>query len=227
MASRIVAPRSSKRFVGRSDILNNIAHTIARIESNGSQILAISGPAGIGKSRLIREIVRRFEDRYDNPPCLFAESFENDRGVPYAPVIDLLRKELNGAHEERIRSTMAHLNADLSSIMPELDSGEHSTGAHAELSREHLQYLISQLLSSCLLGQPSLLIVEDLHWCDDLTLELLERLSRDLRESSALIIISFRDDEIQPALQQLLVHLNRERRLIDVQVGPLDRGDVA
>src|SRR4051812_8031691 len=87
-------------LIGRETALNHLALLLAEVMHGRGQVALIAGEAGIGKSRLLAEIRARFlVYRQDDSPhqaqravlALQGRCFEQDRSLPYAPIIDLLR----------------------------------------------------------------------------------------------------------------------------------------
>src|SRR2546430_14626615 len=75
--------------------------------------------------------------------------------------------------------------------------------------------------------QPALLIVEDLHWSDETSLEFLHYLARRCTASPLLVLLTYRSDEVHPGLSHFLAHLDRERLAQEFALAPLTRGDVS
>jgi DNA-binding CsgD family transcriptional regulator/Tfp pilus assembly protein PilF len=71
-----------------------------------------------------------------------------------------------------------------------------------------------------------LLVIEDLHWCDDVSLEFLQSLARTTATQPLLLVMTYRSDEVQPSLQRSLVQLDRSRLSQELQLLPLSRSDV-
>ena len=75
--------------------------------------------------------------------------------------------------------------------------------------------------------QPLLIVVEDLHWCDDTSLEFLLQFARRVPAAPVLLVITFRSDEVQRSLRKLLSGLDRERLTLEWSLARLDQAQVA
>jgi predicted ATPase len=75
--------------------------------------------------------------------------------------------------------------------------------------------------------QPVLMIVEDLHWSDQTSLEFLHSLARHCAASSLLVLLTYRSDEVHPSLSHFLAHLDRERLAQELALAPLNRSEVS
>src|SRR5262249_34294022 len=75
-------------------------------------------------------------------------------------------------------------------------------------------------------GQPLLFVVEDLHWCDDTSLDWLLSFARQLASQPLLVLLTYRDDETHPTLNQLLAALDRLPLVSELVLPRLTRADV-
>src|SRR6266852_5925072 len=73
---------------------------------------------------------------------------------------------------------------------------------------------------------PVLLVVEDVHWCDDLSLDLLLHLARRCQQVPLLLLITYRSDELHLRLRQWLAQIDRERLAEECSLERLSRDDV-
>src|SRR5579884_752091 len=105
-------------IIGREAYLDAIDRSLSGAQSGQSKILVLVGEAGIGKSRLAREAIRRATDR--GVPVLGGTCFESDGDVPYAPLLDLLRRELFIRPCAGQRFELDPLTTVLSKLSPEL-----------------------------------------------------------------------------------------------------------
>lgn len=187
--------------------------------SRGSAIL-ISGEAGIGKSRLARDFLDDNEVR-ESGRTLVAECLEQRRNSAFQPFRELLTASL-GAIEEK---TPAALERQLSGAfaLPAASLGPLShfllgtvpdTSLSPAKTREDL---IAALLAWIEAGQrngPLALLVEDLHWADDSSLMLLERILSGAEAMRLLLLMTARDDFAAPIVSDF--------RLNKLRLAPLD-----
>jgi DNA-binding CsgD family transcriptional regulator len=186
----------------------------------------LSGEAGVGKSRLIaelREIVRR-----DGIETILGQSFEQDSSLPYAPILDLLRGLVVSAPPRILTSLAAHAE-ELVKLVPEvtavLPDVKPSQPLDPEPEKRRLQHAITQFLLG-LAGDGLLLVFEDCHWADDVSLEVLTQLSRAAASAPLLLLITFRPEDMRPELRRLRASLARSRLAIEMALAPLDPSDV-
>ncbi len=201
-------PSRTARLVGRQreqDILRQ--HLDAAINGHGNLVL-ISGEAGIGKTTLVEHLGREAEAA----GCLiqWGHAYDLTTTPPYGPWIELARRYQATGREPAFPSFI-----DDSEALAELGSQER-------LLRE-----VSTFFTGLADQQPLVLVLDDLHWADQASLDLLRVLARDVRAHALLLVVTYRSDELNRrhplfALVPLLIRESGAERL---DVRPLD--DVA
>jgi DNA-binding CsgD family transcriptional regulator len=159
---------------------------------------------------------------------LQGRSFEPDRTLPYAPLLDLLRSFLADASEagERAR-LLAPVAADLAALAPELGANAPAAAVATLTPEKHRLYrALADLFFAMAARRVLVLVLEDLHWSDEATLAFLEYLAPRLAGRAVLLVLTYRTDEVSPALARLLAALERERVAAEVILPPLDAADV-
>jgi predicted ATPase len=216
-------------FVGRSEELRQLDNALAAVQGDAGRCVLVSGEAGIGKSRLIAEIQARANGR--GFTTLAGRCFEQDRSFPYAPLIDMLRPFFaRGPVADRL-DALGPLAPELVKLLPELASHLSATGPSPPLEAEVEQRRLFEALTNLFLHQaaagPLLIIVEDLHWSDQASLEFLLYLARRLAGQPMLVLLSSRSAEAQVGLVELLAGLDREPVAQEIKLDPLTRAEVA
>jgi DNA-binding CsgD family transcriptional regulator len=216
-------------FVGRREEIRQLDATLTAVQAGAGRCVLVSGEAGIGKSRLLAEIRDRAAGMGFTP--LAGRCFEQDRSFPYAPLIDMLRPFLaQGAVADRL-DALGPLAAELVKLLPELAAHFSLSQSAAPLDPEVEQRRLFEALTSLFLHQaqagPVLLIVEDLHWSDQASLEFLLYLVRRMAEHPMLLLLSSRGADDQAGLVELLAGLDREPIAQEIRLDPLTRAEVA
>ena len=170
------------------------------------QVVGIAGEAGVGKSRLLLEFKNSLPKRefyYLEGRC-----FHYGESMPYLPILDVLRSVIGvqeGEQEpiirERLDKRIRRLDQDLSNIIPplqELLSLKVEDERYAKLEPKRKREITFGAIRDLLIGasrvRPMVLAMEDLHWIDRTTEELLEHMIGWVSESSILLILLYRNE---------------------------------
>jgi DNA-binding CsgD family transcriptional regulator/tetratricopeptide (TPR) repeat protein len=190
--------------------------------------ILLTGEAGIGKSRLIEEL--KHHAASEKFTILQGNCFEQSLAFPYAPWIDALRAyfaRLDAAQIERLLGPLApefmKLLPELALLIPQL---QPSPSLEPVAEKYRLFESFTRLGSSLTASNPVLLILEDLHWGDVLSLELVQYFVRRLRQQPIILIGTYRSEESSPHLVRLLSELNRERLVQEIVLKTLKRDEV-
>ena len=225
MVGSFSAPVMCKVFIGRTPERDALYQLIDRASSGQGQVALVCGEAGIGKSRLVAE-ARAYAATQDFL-LLQGNCFQMDSSYPYAPLLDMLRtfaaRSPITAGDELVVPEFARLLPELTLSLPASLPGPLPD---PEQEKRRLFAALTRFFKEQASRQPVLLIIEDLHWCDDIGLEFLLSLARLCPTQPLLLLMTYRSDEVQPALRRCLAQLTRARLSQELQLVPLSRGDV-
>ncbi len=229
-------------FMGRGDEHAQLMAWWERARQGEGRLALVEGEAGVGKTRLVEEAIRYAETQ--NALVLHGRCYEFGGGVPYQPIAEALRGILR---EEEIRGP--HLSSlspvwlvELSRLLPELrqtsvdppESVRISSGA----ARQRLfEAVVRFLRVSMANGQSELMdrsanplffFLDDLHWADQSTLDLLHYLVRQLSDAPVWIVGAYRPEEMSLShpLTRLRQGLSRDRLVDHLILEPLSAGAV-
>ena len=212
------------RILGRERELSDAGMLWERARRGEGQLLLVSGEPGVGKTRLVREIVTRAE--VSGSPALTGECYA-EGGAPFAPFAQVVRAALqDGARPDSlpdfVLADLLLLAPDLRLIHPNVQSNP-SLDPHSDQAR-----LFENVTTFCALvcqRSPLLLVLEDVHWADSGTLSLLHHLARRARGMPVLLVATYREVELDQTLplQALLHDLNRERLGSRIKLERLDK----
>src|SRR5687767_14892169 len=211
MVMSLDKPIASPLLIGRSAQLEAIDQYIRRALDGECGVVLFAGEAGIGKSRLVAEARARAVQA--GITILQGNCFEPDRAISYAPLVDMLRA-FKAAHPPgETEQLMSRVASELVKLLPELAVELPGVTPTALLPPEQEKRRLFETLVQFLLAvaaeKPFLLIIEDLHWSDDTSLEFLLHLMHRLSGRRALLLLTYRDDEVHPQLRHFLATLDR------------------
>jgi DNA-binding CsgD family transcriptional regulator len=213
-------------LIGREPALQVLDGLVSEVRAGQGRTLLVAGEAGIGKSRFVAEAA----GPRSGLVLLEGHCFEPDRALPYAPLLDLLRSLLLLRPPEEIADWLGPTAPELVKLVPELaavlpDVVPTATQEPEQDKRRRFHALVGFFARVAARG-PVLISIEDLHWCDDTSLEFLLALARRIPTLPALLLLTFRSDEIHPELRHLLAELDRGRLATEVMLDRLPRAGV-
>ena len=217
-------------LIGRVHDLTTLRLFVDRAQGGQGQVVLLSGEAGIGKSRLVAE-VKTYAASHDFL-LVQGSCFPTDHAIPYAPLLDLLRScltsrtlALPAPEVELVAQAFLPMLPDISHVLPGGTSLPTLTPLDPEQQKRRL-FALAQFFTGQATKQPVLLVVEDIHWSDETSLEFLHFLARRCPASPLLVLLTYRSDEVQPSLSHFLAQLDRERLAQEFALAPLTRSEV-
>ncbi|MES1259796.1 MAG: tetratricopeptide repeat protein, partial [Gemmatimonadota bacterium] len=181
------------------------------------------------KSRFTAALVEHA--RRDGFLAIEGACFEADRGHPYAPLLDLVQRLAARSSSALAAHAFESAGTELVTLFPELRSifpdalPQPSTGP--EEDRRRLFHSFTEAIRALARVQPLLLVIEDVHWSDDATLDLMLHVARNIGTASIALVLTFRSDEVGPRLSRLLAEFDRARCASEVGLRPLGTGELA
>ena len=225
-----LAPAGDPPFVGRSELLAGLTAAWEQLPATGARLAALTGPAGIGKTRLARELEPHLIAR--GGQSLFAWCYEGGGAPPYWPWGALVRAYLRSAGQAAADAALEGCGEDLAKLVPEVRERLGERGSAPEsLAAEHefrFFYGMASFFRNIARVRPLLLLIDDVHWADASAVRLLAFLVRELRDAPVMVVVTLRDDgETQPSALQRVWGAVRGPASIALPVGPLGSSDVA
>ena len=222
------APRELA-LVGRDSELDALlaAH---RAAAEGGVLAVVEGEAGIGKTRLCLELVTRV--RAKGSLVMAAQCHEDEAGLPYAPIVELLSDAVRtaedwvGAVSPQRLADASRLHPELAALRPDLPKPHSLSGPGVQI---RLLEAVAAVLDAAGSGPaPGVLFLDDVHAADEATVDFLAYLGRRLDPRLMLLLLSWRSEAVPPdhRLRRLRVDREHEGARI-VRLDRLDRADVS
>jgi DNA-binding CsgD family transcriptional regulator len=185
-------------IIGRAVERDAMAAAYARAQAGQSQILLVTGQAGIGKTRLVEDLRASATTAH----VLTGESAPlAGAALAYGPFAAALRDHAGW-------------------LLDEDHSGDMLTQRHRLFLR------VLEVLTGLAAQAPLLLVLEDLHWADESSRELLDFLAIRLREQPIVVVATLRDDELSASARRWLAELERRPRVLSLRLAPLTPAEI-
>ncbi len=219
MLDLVTIRTSSTAVVGRDNELSQLSAALKRARSGEAAAVLVGGEAGAGKTRLVEEFSARAST--GGVRVLLGRCVElGEEGLPFAPFVAALREILRTDGP----AAFGGQDQDFARLLPELGPAGPQVAGRGQLFE-----LVASLFERLAAERPLLLILEDLHWADRSTRDLLGFLLRSGRGVRAMMVATYRTDELHRGhpLRPFLAELDRVRSVERLELAGLDRDATA
>jgi oligopeptide transport system substrate-binding protein len=163
-------------------------------------LIIVHGEAGVGKTRLVEELAKHL--RWQGVRVLWGRCYEFERILPYQPVGEALQAVLSSMAPGELANIPPWILTELVHLVPELSEGLLGSGSSSTEALEQEQtrlfegvaHFLSNLATDALV-----LILDDLHWATESTLQMVYYLTRHLAEQQVLIVGTLRPEAVGPS----------------------------
>jgi predicted ATPase len=218
-------------FVGREPELRVLGERLERALAGTGGLVLVAGEAGIGKTRMLGEFALTARER--GALTLWGSSFEGDWHPPYGPWLEVLEDAVRSLDADRLRQALGRGAPVLARLLPELGPALGDLPEVASLSPEEERFrlfdAVAQFLVAVARRSPVVLVLDDLHWTDRDSLQLLAYCGRFVGRGGLLLAGAYRDAPLDfghPLVDTLAV-LCRQAGYEHLGLGGLSRGEVA
>jgi DNA-binding CsgD family transcriptional regulator len=217
----------SAGFVGRARELSCLRAALG----GDVRLLLVAGDAGVGKTRFAREAMRLAAA--EGMVALWGACLPLAGKLPLLPVAGALG-ELRRLDEGRLLDAALDacppfVRGEMERLLPQLAAATPDAPAGGEGLRERLFAAVAELLGVVAQRSPAALVIEDVHWADGATLDLLTFLARAGGGGAVTVVVTCRSDE--PSLDahaaDWLAHARGSQDAEEIRLGPLSRDEVA
>jgi len=232
-APRPIAVREVQ-LIDRVEEIGILREAVDRAAHGEGGVTFLYGEAGIGKTRLARELrayarLRGMQVLYGRCPALF----RMDGVPPYVLWSEVIKDYLEVCTPEQLFRVIGFYPSEVSKLVPELrqklGAFPQSLPISPEHERDRLFEAVSQFVTNISKDAPLLVVLDDLQWTDESSLLLLHYLARGVSSKPLLLLGAYRDTDIDERhpLSPVLTELNRERLLQSVPLKRMTFDDVS
>jgi DNA-binding CsgD family transcriptional regulator len=216
-------------FAGRAHELATLRALLPRAAGEGRRAALVAGDPGSGKSRLVRELARTAAD--EGVVVLYGDC-DAVVGTPYGPFATALEHLVVHTEPETLARHLGPGSGELTRLLPRLgprlgDLPPRAAG-DADTERHRLHTAVTDLLVGVSTEAPLVLVLEDVHWADASTLQLMRHLVRSGAAARMLLVATFRDAEadVPAELADALVDVTRTEGVVRLRLGGLSRDEL-
>ena len=217
---------SAGQLVGRAAEFGRLTRLLDQAAAGTPVVALVSGDAGMGKTRLVAEVATVAAGQ--GFMVLSGRCAELGDSVPYLPLADALRSATAGQAPPALVDAIA-ARPVLGLLLPDRNAAEMAGGEVLGMAQQQLFGAVLGMLAELAGTAPVLLVLEDMHWADRSTRDLLTFLSRVLHRERIVVIATYRTDDLHRGhpLRAVAAELARLPSVTAVEVGPLSDGAIA
>jgi class 3 adenylate cyclase/tetratricopeptide (TPR) repeat protein len=213
-------------LVARDEELRRVLASVDAVDRGEGRLLLLAGEAGVGKTRLAQEVTLTAH----NYGFLLAvgRCYEQQQSVPYYPFLEALAMAY-GAAPPAVRAQAPQHWPYLARLLPDQLSSAAPISVDSPEDQERLFRTVASFLQTIAETWPVAILIDDLHWADGASLQLVQHLARQTLGSRVLLLGTYRDAEVGPQhpLEALLRDLGREHVIERVSVKRLHEDETA
>jgi ATP/maltotriose-dependent transcriptional regulator MalT len=206
-------------LVGRAEELGSLARALAELDRGRSVAILLVGEPGIGKTRLLTEFGARADA--EGHLVLSGSASELERDLPFSLFVDALDEYVRGLDPELVAHLEDDVRTELAHVLPSLTTlaGDSPSALQHERYRSHraVRALLEELASR----QPLVLVLDDLHWADPASIELLGALLRRPPSAPVLLALASRPLHVPERLSAALERARRADQITRIELGAL------
>jgi ATP/maltotriose-dependent transcriptional regulator MalT len=215
-------PPQTEHLVGRIDEISLLDQALDELDRGCFAAVELVGEPGIGKTRLLAELAARADLR--GHLVLSGSASELELDLPFSVFVDALDEYLRALDRTRFDTLDDEVQTELSHVFPSLTA----LATEREVALQHERYrshrAVRELLERLAAGQPLVLVLDDLHWADPASVELVGTLLRRPPAARVLLATAVRPRQLPERLSVALERAHRAGLLTRVELGALTPG---
>src|SRR3954462_13067720 len=209
----------TNQFVGRAEQLGSFDQVLQQVDQGNSSAIVLVGEPGIGKTRFLAEFAHSADQT--GRLVLAGSASELERDLPFSVFVDALDEYLRGLAPDRLAALDEDVRTELSHVFPSLSAlGTAGSGAlQHERYRSHraARALLEELAKT----RSLVLVLDDVHWADSASVELLGTMLRRPPADGVLIVLAVRPHQTAERLSVAIERADRAGALTRIELGAL------
>ena len=206
-------------LVGRAEELGLLDRVLTELDRGRPAAIELAGEPGIGKTRLLAELAARADA--SGRLVLSGSASELERDLPFSVFVDALDEYLQGLDPIRVARLNDDVRTELAHVFPSLSA----LATAGEVALQHERYrthrAVRALLEHLAEPRPLVLVLDDLHWGDSASVELLGALLRRPPGAAVLVAVALRPRQVPERLSAALERAHRAGALTRIELGAL------
>jgi ATP/maltotriose-dependent transcriptional regulator MalT len=210
-------------IAGRVVELGAVDELLGALSLGQSGVLEVAGEPGIGKSRLLAELAARADAQ--GHLVLSGSASELEDELPFWVFVDALDDHVAAHSPGRLMELDDDARQELAHVLPSLHIPRADSGAGLQQERYRTHRAVRQLLETLARPRPLVLVLDDLHWADSGSIELLGALLRRPPAAAVLIALALRPRQAPERLSGALARAPRTGTLVRLELAPLSEAE--
>jgi ATP/maltotriose-dependent transcriptional regulator MalT len=213
----------AEELVGRAEEVGAVERAVTGLQSAEPATIVFLGEPGIGKTRMLAELAERADALGQIVLSGSASELESD--LPFWVFVDALDEYVAGLDPRRLETLEDDVRAELGRVLPSLSEFAEAGDAPLQDERYRAHRAVRELLERLAATKPLVLVLDDLHWADSASIELLGALLRRPPGASVLMAVGARPRQLPERLAATLERAHRTGSLTRLELGRLQRDD--
>src|SRR5262245_10349453 len=218
-------------YVGRSEERATLRRLVERAMAGSGSVALIAGEAGLGKTRLVDEIA--LEARARGMFVVRGQCHDMEGAPPYLPFVEAIEYGLTVSARDVFRAAMGEAGPEIARFVPKVRVAfpdlPPPLALPTDQARHYMFESVCDFFARAAAIQPLLIVLEDLHWADESTTQMLQSVARRADRSALLVIGTYRDVDLVPGhpMMRAIEHLSRLPALTRIALKRLSAAEVA
>ncbi len=223
------------KLIGRERELEELKGYLDKVLMKKGELVLIGGEVGVGKTRLVEEL--RGYGRLKGAKFLTGRCYEQEGSISYQPFIEAFRQYFRDVrlHEDlgNVRRMIKGLEPELVKLIPDISEIAREVTPSVKLTPEQEKSRLFDAVYRFLVNiserNPIVILLDDLQWADEMTLQLLHYIARNIRNDRILLCGTYREEEVSVGrhpLAELMRRMSRERILQRISLARLSLEEV-